>query len=126
MTWWLRAAGGRRVAGGVAADFLVTEPPTDRFCEVYAPGTLQNFAAEDGSYHWGAAGRYLFELTPRPFDTARLANGRYVLTVTAADTRGNEASTSRRLTIENRGLPRRVVDPPDWRCGERNLTSGAG
>jgi hypothetical protein len=126
VTWKLRSVDGRRVAQGIAADFLVSEPPTDQFCRVYAPGTIQNFAADDGSYHWGAAGRYRFELTPKPFDTARLANGRYLLTVTAADTTGNKGSASERIAIHNRGVPPRSAASTDWRCGERALTSGAG
>ena len=79
------------VAHNTAADFRYGEPPRRDFCSVYAPGTRQNFAAVDGRFHWGKAGRYLFDLTPRPIDTSRLPPGNYRITVTATDTAGNTA-----------------------------------
>jgi hypothetical protein len=115
--WSIRTRGGRRVAGGTVVDFRITEPPTQDFCRVYAPGTVQNFAADDGRFHWGQPGRYLFRLTATPFDTAGLANGRYRLTVVAADTAGNSGTRTVAIRIDNSGG---AVVPPhrslDWRC----------
>jgi hypothetical protein len=123
LRWSIRATDGRRVAGGTPVDFRVTEPPPQDFCQVYAPGTTQNFAADAGRYRWGRAGRYLYRLTTTPFDTATLKNGRYRLTVTATDTGGNNGSRTIALRIDNSRHP--IADPPsplDWRCTPRTLT----
>jgi hypothetical protein len=121
--WSIETRDGRRVARGTAVDFRLTEPPSQDFCRVYAPGTVQNFAAETGRFHWGQAGRYIFRLTATPFDTARLANGRYRLTVTAVDTGGNSGRRSMAIRIDNNGS---VIAPapgsPDWRCRARAIT----
>ena len=119
VTWQLTAADGRRVGGGIAADFLVTEPPPAAFCDVYAPGTLQNFAAESGHYNWGRPGRYLYQLGP-PLNTATLANGRYLYTVTAANARGGIGHRSVTIEIANHGQDKPAsAAPPDWRCQRR-------
>jgi hypothetical protein len=121
--WTITTPTGRRVAGGTAADFRVTEPPPQDFCRIYAPGTIQNFAADAGHYHWGQRGRYLFRLTTAPFDTATLANGRYILTVTASDTARNYGERTTRIQIDNHGsaVDRRRAQT-DWRCQSRTLT----
>jgi hypothetical protein len=126
VTWQITTADGRRVMRGVAADFLVTEPPPAAFCDVYAPGTLQNFAAESGHYNWGHPGRYLYQLGPGLLDTGALANGRYVLTVTAANARGGTGRRSVAIEIANHGSVKPVAAAADWRCqgrGGRSLVN---
>jgi hypothetical protein len=121
--WMITTLRGRRVAGATTVDFRTTEPPPQDFCRVYAPGTIQNFAAESGRYYWGRPGRYLFRLTPAPFDTRGLHNGRYRLTVTAADTAGNSGNRTVLITIDNRGVARAgPTVSTDWRCQSRALT----
>ena len=46
-------------------------------------------------------GRYLFRLTPKGLDTRRLADGPYVIEVTASDVRGNRATLTRRFYVTN-------------------------
>ena len=75
--WKLITMAGRVLDGQVAADFRYSLPPRRAFCEVYAPGTEQNFAAVVGTFRWGKPGRYLYDLTPNLLDTARLHDGRY-------------------------------------------------
>ena len=99
VAWRLTPLGGELVAHNTAADFRYSEPPRREFSSVYAPGTRQNFAAVDGRFHWGEAGRYLFDLTPRTIDMSRLPPGRYRITVTASDTAGNVGSSSRVLVV---------------------------
>jgi hypothetical protein len=121
--WTISTPSGRRVAGGTATDFRATEPPPQDFCRIYAPGTIQNFAADDGHYHWGQRGRYLFRLTTVPFDAATLASGRYRFTVMASDTAGNNGKRTVVIQIDNHGytVDRRRAHP-DWRCQSRTLT----
>ena len=69
-----------------------------------APGTYQNFPVFDHHYFFGRPGRYLFNLTPEPLDTDRLANGVYRITVRAADVCGNASSLSELIGVDN---PRR-------------------
>jgi hypothetical protein len=83
---------------------------------VYAPGTVQNFAAVDGVYRWARPGRFLFDLTPRTLDTSRLNPGRYLLTVTAGNLGDRTASRTERITID-RGRPLPLTPArPDLRC----------
>jgi hypothetical protein len=121
LTWTLRTTAGTVVAAGIAADFRYSEPPAGQFCSVYAPGTLQNFAADHGIYDWGRAGRFLFELTPRPFDTARLDNGRYLLTVSVRDTSGNSGTLRAVVGIRNTRSSATPIPVSDWRCSNRAL-----
>ncbi len=85
----------------VVADFRHKEPDNRDFWRVYAPGTYQNFPVFGRRYYFHWPGRYLFNLTPRPLDTAHLRNGRYVLTVDVADTCGNRGSLSEEIGIDN-------------------------
>jgi hypothetical protein len=114
VAWRLTTLAGELVAHNTAADFRYGEPPRREFCSVYAPGTRQNFAAVDGAFHWGQPGRYLFDLTPRTLDTARLPPGPYRITVAASDTAGNVGTASRVLTIERRPTSGPTVT--DTRC----------
>jgi hypothetical protein len=82
-----------------AADFLVTEPPNKDFFDVYAPGTFQNQPAVGKRLYHGAAGEYLYALTPFRLDTTTLEPGRYVVTVTAEDTCGNTGTLSEPIAV---------------------------
>jgi hypothetical protein len=120
VTWKLAHAGGHVVVHWrVAADFRHTEPPNRHFWDVYAPGTYQNFPVFGHRYFWGQPGRYLFELTPRGLDTRALANGRYVLTVRAADICGNRGTLRLPLRVANYPVLRSAAAIPaiDRRSG---------
>jgi hypothetical protein len=117
ITWKLTTVTGREVRSRIALDFRVGLPPNRDFCAVYAPGTLQNFAAVLERFHWGKPGVYLYDLTPLPFETARLQAGRYRFVVTAATLAGT--ATSKAVTVVIRHSPAAapvVVTPPDTRC----------
>jgi hypothetical protein len=81
------------------ADFARTEPGNGAFFDVYAPGTFQNAPAVGKHLFRGAAGEYLYELTPHGLDTAALRPGRYVVTVTAVDTCGNTGTLSASIDV---------------------------
>jgi hypothetical protein len=114
VAWSLETLGGLVIAHNTAADFRYGEPLRKDFCTVYAPGTEQNFAAVDGTFHYGKAGRYLFDLTPHLIDTSRLPEGRYRITVTAADTAGNRGTRSE--VVDLRKGPTLGRAAPDTRC----------
>ena len=99
VAWRLETLDGELIAHNTAADFRYSEPPKREYRSVYAPGTRQNFAAVDGRFHWGQAGRYLFELTPRTIDTSRLPPGPYRITVIASDTAGNIGELTRVINV---------------------------
>jgi hypothetical protein len=115
ITWRLTNLAGRLIARNTGADFRYGEPPQPDFCAVYAPGTEQNFAAVGGTFHWGKAGRYLYDLTPHAIDTNRLPQGRYRITVSTSDTRGNKGSLAELVEIRpTRSEAYRAA--PDTRC----------
>jgi hypothetical protein len=89
------------VASQTAADFHGGIPPSESFWPVYARGTYQNRSVIGARMHWLLPGRFLFRLTSSPLDTRRLANGVYVVTVTAIDVAGNRSSLSERIEIWN-------------------------
>jgi hypothetical protein len=100
--WRLAGPNGRMpVPWTTAADFRRTEPPNRDFWQVYGAGTYQNFPVFGHHYLFGLPGRYLFELTHRPLDTRRLANGAYQITVSAADVCGNTSTLSVPVRIHN-------------------------
>ena len=102
VTWSLSTVGGRVVVTTrTAVDFRRSIPPNERFWSVYARGTYQNRSVIGARMHWLLPGRFLFNLTPTPLDTRRLANGVYVATVTAIDVAGNRSSLSERIEIWN-------------------------
>jgi hypothetical protein len=122
VSWRLTTFGGRLVAKNTAVDFRYGEPPRQAFCTVYAPGTEQNFAAVDGTFNYGKAGRYLFDLTPSLIDVSRLPPGRYRVEVTASDVDGNWATRSVDVRIvPGHGPPGRTA--PDQRCDSENADS---
>lgn len=102
VTWSLSTLGGRLiVAPHTVADFRRTIPDNEAFWSVYARGTYQNRSVIGARMHWLLPGRFLFKLTRSPLDTRRLANGVYVVTVTAIDVAGNRTSVSERIEIWN-------------------------
>ena len=128
LTWKLSTLHGRRLLGGIAADFRLTEPPPPAFCDVYAPGTVQNFAAEEGHYGWGRPGRYLFWLQGGNLPTGKLPSGRYRLTVTAENILGSSGRRTVTIDLHHLERPQRAnVSGGDWRCPQRMLVNtGAG
>jgi hypothetical protein len=125
VSWRLATSQGHVLLHGVAADFRLTEPPPIDFCEVYAPGTVQNFAAESGRFHWGRGGRYLFRLSRTPLSMSGLHRGRYLLTVTAEDTGGNTGSRTIAVDVVSHNSNSEAGRPSraDTRCSRRTLTS---
>jgi len=99
--WKLVDASGATRVARIAADFRRGEPPRQRFWSVYAPGTYQNFPVFDDHFYWRQAGRFLFQLTPRRFDTRRLGNGAYTLQVDASDICGNRGTLTQEVLITN-------------------------
>jgi hypothetical protein len=71
----------------------------------FAPGTEQNLPANGCMSHHRTIrcdGIYWFRLVPRPYwDTTRLPNGRYRLSVHAWDTAGNTTREETEVTIRN-------------------------
>lgn len=115
--WKLLTMRGHIVESQTAADFRYSLPPRRDFCDVYAPGTTQNFAAEDGTFHWRQAGIYLYDLTPRLLNTALLPVGHYRLIVSASNTVGRTGSKG--LLVAVRRAPSRPTLarlPIDTRC----------
>ena len=116
MRWELTSLAGRTLMSGTAADFRVSLPPRHDFCRVYAPGTVQNFAAALGSFHWGKPGRYLYDLTPNLLDTALLPAGRYRFVVEAANSSGGVGTRTTLIGIRGRALTAAPDAPVDPRC----------
>jgi hypothetical protein len=84
----------------VAADFRHRLPPNSRFWDVYARGTYQNDTRFGRAQYASTPGRYLFLLSKR-FDTKKLRNGDYLLTVRATDIRGNTGIRSTSFSVLN-------------------------
>ena len=101
VSWKLRARAGRMVVRPrIVANFLKPLPANGRFWDVYARGTFQNSARFGRMQLSRLQGRFLFVLS-RSFDSHRLANGTYVLTVDAQDARGNHGTLSETITVAN-------------------------
>jgi hypothetical protein len=101
VAWRLTRLGGAvAVPWTVVADFTQTVPPNSRFWNVYAKGTYENAPRFGREQYVSMPGRYLFLLSPS-LDTSSLANGVYVLSVRAADVRGNSTLATRRLAVLN-------------------------
>jgi len=100
--WRLMTLAGRVVRRTqTPVDFRVFEPPNWAFWRVYGRGTYPNGPIFGGQLYKRMPGRYLFRLTPRGLDTRRLADGTYVITVTARDIRGNRGSLTQRFEVVN-------------------------
>ena len=85
-----------------AMDVRSVLPASGSLWQTYARGTHMNMPQFGKRRFWYQPGVYLFKLTPAPFDTRRLRNDVYELTVTASDTAGNHSSTTQVFTIQNR------------------------
>jgi hypothetical protein len=85
----------------VAADTTQRLPATPILWHTYARGTHMNMPNFGSHRYWFQPGRYLFKLTPEEFDTHRLADGTYRLTVTASDVAGNGSSASQVFGVHN-------------------------
>jgi len=95
----MRITGQVVVPWTVVADFRQTLPSNAKFWDVYARGTYENAPRFGREQYALMPGRFLFLLAR--FDTTTFANGVYVLSVRAADIRGNAALATRRLSVLN-------------------------
>jgi murein DD-endopeptidase MepM/ murein hydrolase activator NlpD len=84
-----------------AMDVRNVLPASGSLWQTYARGTHMNMPQFGKRRFWYQPGAYLFRLTPGPFDTRRLRNGVYELTVTAWDTAGNHGSAAQVFTVQN-------------------------
>lgn len=119
IVWRLTTLGGKLLASSVAADYRYSIPPNRDFCEVYAPGTSQNFAAEIGRFEWAKPGVYLYDLTPKLFNTTTFPSGRYRFMVSAENTTGNIGSKTVTVEIDQRPGPAVLRPALDSRCSTR-------
>ena len=105
LTWRITRTNNGSVAlpEQLAFDMRATIPQNRVFWSYYARGTRQNMSTFAGQRAWRQPGVYLYELSRAPFDTARLANGMYTVTVTATDVRGNHSSTQQAFIVRNAG-----------------------
>jgi hypothetical protein len=102
ITWRIERWNGRiAVAERVARDVRKSIPEDDRFWSSFARGTNQNQSVFGSHYSFLQHGRFVFKLTPRPFDTQALSDGVYDLVVTATDIVGHRDSARLRFTIRN-------------------------
>jgi hypothetical protein len=92
--------GHKAIPWRTAADFRSTLPPNKRFFDVYAEGTYQNAPRFGQRQYLSRSGRYLF-LLAGGLDTASFPNGTYLLTILAADERGNRAYFHERFSLFN-------------------------
>jgi hypothetical protein len=97
VTWRIESSDGGVVVQGVARDVRSTVPRNDRFWHTFARGTCSNWPTYDHVKQQGMTGKYLFWLTRKPFDSTKLAPGKYGLVVVAEDTAGNR--DERRLSF---------------------------
>jgi hypothetical protein len=85
-----------------ALDVRRSLPFTPDMWHTYARGTHMNFVQMGSHRYWFQPGSYQFKLTPVAFDTRRLKDGAYELTVTAWDTAGNHSSATQVFSVHNR------------------------
>jgi hypothetical protein len=101
VSWRLQRRGGHTIVPErVVANFLEPLPPNSTFWDVYARGTFQNSARFGRTQLSRLEGRFVFVLSPN-WDTRRLRNGEYDVTVTAEDARGNDGTLSQTITVAN-------------------------
>jgi hypothetical protein len=125
ITWRLTTMAGRTLRSAVSVDFRTSLPPRRDFCEVYAPGTVQNFAAVAGRFRWRKPGVYLYDLTPNLLDTAQLRDGRYRFIVTAANTSGNTGTKEAIIAVQHRAQPALQTPLLDTRCGSSAVAAAS-
>jgi hypothetical protein len=93
VSWEVSDSGGNTVMGArVAVDFSQYLCSADIFDQIYASGTIQN-----GS---GAPGNYNFYLV-RNWDTTKLKNGQYTVSVASTDNRNNITVKKFSVNINN-------------------------
>jgi murein DD-endopeptidase MepM/ murein hydrolase activator NlpD len=85
----------------VARDVTERLPHSGILWSTYARGTHMNMPNFGTHRYWRQPGVYLFKLTPAPFDTERLHDGIYRITVTATDTAGNHSSSAQIFSVHN-------------------------
>jgi len=90
------------VPESAAMDVTGKLPDTSDMWHTYARGSHMNMVQMGVHRYWYQPGAYLFKLTAAPFDTRRLKDGVYRLTVTASDTAGNRSSTRQIFQVHNR------------------------
>jgi hypothetical protein len=101
VTWQVaRVHHGLVVPRTIAADFRTTLPPPADFWKVYARGTYENAPRFGADQYTSLPGRFLY-LLAHGFDTHKLQNGLYTLTVGAADERGNRGRLAERFWVSN-------------------------
>jgi hypothetical protein len=101
VSWSLRRFGGAPVLDETRiADFRTILPPVSSFWDVYARGTYQNAPRFANRQFNLMPGRFIFDLA-RSLDTRTLPNGVYIVSVKAADIRGNTTTLSQRFTVVN-------------------------
>jgi hypothetical protein len=99
--WWMTRVGGKTVVPRTTtADFRQRLPRNRRFFAIYAKGTYENSPRFGAQQYTGMPGRYLF-LLAGGFDTTKLPNGTYVVSVRVADVRGNHSTRTERISILN-------------------------
>ena len=99
--WWLTRVGGKTVvAPKTTADFRRRLPKNRQFFTIYAKGTYENSPRFGARQYTGMPGRYLF-LLAGSFDTTKLTNGTYLVSVRVADVRGNRSTRTERISILN-------------------------
>jgi hypothetical protein len=102
ITWRIQRWTGKVVVPEhVARDVRESLPPNADFWQTFARGTCQNMSVFGHHYSYLQAGRYLFMLSPQPFDTRQLSDDVYDLVVTAEDVAGNRNVESLRFTVHN-------------------------
>jgi murein DD-endopeptidase MepM/ murein hydrolase activator NlpD len=90
--WTLTGPTGGLVEWYTVADFQFRIPPTDMYGWIYAAGTYQNKAHRPGNYLYWAA---------HSLDTTAFPDGRYTLTISAADDRWNIGTAAVSLQFAN-------------------------
>ena len=99
--WWMTRVDGKTVVSReTPADFRRRLPRNRQFFAIYAKGTYENSPRFGARQYTGMPGRYLFLLSGS-FDTAKLPNGTYVVSVRVADVRGNHSTRAERISILN-------------------------
>jgi murein DD-endopeptidase MepM/ murein hydrolase activator NlpD len=98
--WSLEKSSGRVIRKGTTVDFRAHLPLNSRFWDVYARGTYQNHPQFAARIYPTMPGRYYFRLVD--LNTETLADGVYVIHVTAGDTRGNIGTGRQIIGVCNR------------------------
>jgi Peptidase family M23 len=104
ITWRIERASRVVVPERVAWNVRRSVPKNERFWVAFARGTYQNWPVFESHHYRFERGKYLFKLSPRPFDTRKLADGVYELVVTAEDTGGNRGLRRLRFTVDNASI----------------------